>query len=213
MNWRTTVVYLVILSALLGFYAYLRNREQPPAEITVTPEAVEETRYLFSPADGNPASISIVAKTGEAVEVARDADNAWRVIVPVEAAAEQGAAEAAASQVSSLRILGSVPDMDLELVGIAEPDYILNLKFANGKERTFKVGVVTPTESGYYVQDAAGGDVLILSKSSLDALIGMLTTPPYAETLTPSPIPTETPIPSATPADGTPVNETATAQS
>lgn len=210
---RSTIVYVVILLVLVGFYAYLRNREQPPAEITVTPEAVEEERYLFSPADGSPNSIRIIAKSGEVVELARDTNNAWRVILPFEAAAEQGSSEAAASQVTSMRVLESVPNLDPDLVGINDPDYLVNLKFANGKERTLKVGVVTPTESGYYVQDAAGGDVMIVSKSSLDSLFGMLTFPPYAETLTPSPIPSETSTPDLTPEAGTPVDETVTPQS
>lgn len=210
---RSTVVYIVILAALAGVYYYLDNREQPVADITVTPEAIEETRYLFTPEDGSPDSIRIVAKSGEFVQVTRDADNAWKVILPFEGAAEQGAAEAAASQVTSISILDSVPNIDLELVGVNDPDYIVNVHFANGKERTLKIGVVTPTESGYYVQDAAGGEVFIVSKSALDALFGMLTTPPYVETPTPSPIPTETPVPSSTPEAGTPVNETATPQS
>lgn len=212
---RSTVVYLVILLALAGAYFYLKNREQPAADIAVTPEAtLEETRYLFTAADGVPTSIQITATTGELVEVARGADNAWKVMLPIEMAAEQGASEAAASQVTTMRVLESIPQIDLNVVGLLEPDYILNVKFNNGQERTINIGVVTPTANGYYVQDASGGDVLIVSKSSLDSLIGMLTSPPYLETPTPSPIPTETPIPvSATPELDTSPTVTATPSS
>jgi hypothetical protein len=191
MNWRSTVVYVVILVALLGFFAYLRNREQP-AEIALTPEAtMEEISYLFTAADGVPTSIRITAKSGEVVEVARDADNAWKVILPLESPAEQGSSEAAASQVTTMRVLESIPTIDLDLVGLNDPDYTLDITFSSGQERTVKVGVVTPSESGYYVQDASGGNVLIVSRSSLDSLIGMLTNPPYLETPIPSPIATE----------------------
>jgi hypothetical protein len=212
MNWRSTIVYLVILLALLGFLAYLRNREQPAADIEVTPEAtLEEIRYLFTAADGLPTSIRITAKSGEVVEVTRDAENAWRVMQPFEGLAEQGSAEAAASQVTTMRVLDSIPNIDLDLVGVNDPDYTLQIQFDSSKERTIKVGVVTPTETGYYVQDAAGGDVLIVSKSSVDSLLGMLTFPPYLETPTPSPIPTETQIPvTATPEAVTPTSATAT---
>lgn len=207
---RSTVVYIVILLALAGAYYYLKNREQPAAEIEITPEATqEEITYLFTAEDGTPTSINIAAQSGEAVEVARDADNAWRVTLPVEGMAEQGAAEAAASQVTTMRVLESIPQIDMDLVGLTDPAYTLRVQFSNGQERTLNVGVVTPTESGYYVQDAAGGNVLIVSKSSLDSLLGMLTMPPYLETPTPSPVPTETlQPPTATPAAGT-----ATAQS
>jgi uncharacterized protein DUF4340 len=212
---RSTVVYIVILLAMLGTFYYLRNREQPSADIEVTPEPTQETiTYLFTAADGVPTSLHIEANTGEVVEVARDADNAWRVILPIEGAAEQGSAEAAASQVTTMRVLESIPQIDLDLVGLSDPAYILNVTFSGGKERTVNIGVVTPTESGYYVQDAAGGDVLIVSKSSLDSILGMLTLPPYLETPTPSPMPTDTQLPvTATPEAGTPTDGTATPQS
>ncbi len=208
---RSTVVYIVILLALVGTFYYIKNRKQSTADILVTPSASEATTYLFTAEDGVPTSIRIVAKSGETVEVARDAENTWTLLLPIKAKAEQGAAEAAASQITTLRVLDTVPNVDLDLVGVKVPDYLLKVKFSNNKERTIKIGVVTPTESGYYVQDAAGGDVLIVSKSSLDSLLGMLTSPPYLETLTPSPVPTETPIP-PTPAPETPTNETVTPQ-
>ncbi len=209
---RSTVVYLVLLLALIGTYIYFKNREQPATDVSATPEATaEETKYLFTAEDGLPTSIQIVAKDGSVVEVARDADNAWGLNLPIEAKADQASAEAAASQVSTMRILDSIAkDIDPDVLGVKVPEYILNIKFSSGVERTVKVGVVTPTESGYYVQDASSGDVVIVSKSSLDALLGLLTAPPYLETPTPSPIPTETVLPaSATP---TPGNETATPQ-
>lgn len=202
---RSTVVYIVILLALAGAYYYLNNREQPVADIEVTPEATQETvSYLFTATDGTPSSIHISAKSGEVVEVARDADNAWVVMLPVEGAAEQGSAEAAASQVTTMRVLESIPEIDLDLVGLTDPKYTLNVKFSSGQERTVNVGVITPTESGYYVQDASGGNVLIVSRSALDSLLGMLTLPPYLETPIPSPMPQE---------NGTPTDGTATPQS
>ena len=207
---RSTVVYIVILLAMAGAYFYLKNREQPAADLAVTPEAtLEEIRYLFTAAEGVPTSLRLTAKTGEVVELARDADNAWRVMLPIEAKADQAAAEAAASQVTTMRILESIPQIDLDLVGLKDPDYTLNITFDGGKERTVHVGVVTPTESGYYVQDDSGGDVLIVSKSSLDSLLGMLTRPPYLETPAPSPIPTETRLPvTSTPEAATPTAAT-----
>jgi hypothetical protein len=207
---RSTVVYITILLALAGTYYYLNNREQP-ADIVVTPESIEEITYVFTADEGVPSSILIEAWSGEAVEVARNADNAWTLTLPVEAGAEQGASEAAASQVTTMRILDRIPEIDLELVGLSEPNYVLTVKFNSGTERTLHVGVVTPTESGYYVQDASGGDVLIVSKSAVDSLLLLLTSPPYLETLTPDPTPSETPLDS-TPEAGTPATETPTPQ-
>jgi hypothetical protein len=181
---RSTVVYLLLLLVMAGVYYYLNNREQP-ADIAVTLEPESQVLYLFTADDGLPTSIRIEAKTGETVEVARGADEAWALILPVEAKADQAAAEAAASQVTTMRILDSVPDIDPEIVGLSIPEYTLIIHFTSGVERKAEIGVITPTESGYYVRNA-DGEIVIVSKSSLDSLLGLLTNPPYLETPLPS---------------------------
>ncbi|HEX5943245.1 MAG TPA: DUF4340 domain-containing protein, partial [Anaerolineales bacterium] len=111
------------------------------------------------------------------------------------------ASEAAASQVSTMRILDTVPDLDPGIIGLDDPEYVLTLKFTSGGQRTVDVGVITPTESGYYVRDA--DKTVIVSRSAIDALLGLLTNPPYLETPTPVPV---------TPEAGTPSSESATPQ-
>ena len=197
---RSTIVYIVLLLVLAGVYYYLNNRQQPAeVELTLEPgtEAVQE--YLFTAEEGTPTSIRIESKSGETVEVARGTDNAWVLTQPLEAKADQGAAEAAASQVTTMRILDTVPGIDLGIIGLDNPEYVLTLEFTGGGERTVDVGVITPTESGYYVQDA--DRTVVVSRSAIDSLLGLLTNPPYLETLTPAPV---------TPEAGTPSSESAT---
>ncbi|HET8671229.1 MAG TPA: DUF4340 domain-containing protein, partial [Candidatus Saccharimonadales bacterium] len=183
----STVVYLVLLLALLGAYFYLRNRPQAAdIELTVEPSAEATQAYLFSAEDGIPTSIRIESKTKGNVEIARDAENSWTLTQPVEAPADQAAAEAAASQVTSMRILDQVPDVDPKIVGLENPEYVLTVKFTSGGERTVDVGVITPTESGYYVRDAEG-EVVIVSRDAIDPLLSLLDNPPYLGTPTPDP--------------------------
>ena len=140
----------------------------------------------------------------------RNAENAWVVILPIEATAEQGASEAAASQLTTIRINDRLPNINPKDVGLDVPAYTLSVKFTNGVEQIAKIGVITPTESGYYV--SMDSEIVIVSRSAIDALIGLLTSPPYAETPTPSTIPataTQTPLP-PTPEPATATNETAT---
>jgi hypothetical protein len=197
---RSTVVYIVLLLALAGIYYYLNHRAKP-ADIAITPEPGTEVAQadLFAAAEGTPSSIRIASKTGQTVEMARDANNAWTLTQPIEAQAEQGAAEAAASQIMTMSILDTVPEIDPKIVGLETPEYVLTVKFTNGVERTVNIGVITPTESGYYVRDA-DGKVIIVSRSAIDSLLGLLDNPPYLETLTPSPISsaeTSTPLPAS----------------
>lgn len=207
---RSTVIYLLLFLVMAGVYYYLNNRPEPAdIAVTVEPEAVVE--YLFSSEDGIPTSIRVESKTGEVVEVARNAENAWALVLPFEASAEQGASEAAASQITTIRITDRLPNISPKDVGLDAPDYKLIVQFTSGVERIAEIGVITPTESGYYI--SMDGEIVIVSRSAIDALIGLLTNPPYAETPTPSPIPattTVTPLPSSTPEPATATNETAT---
>lgn len=197
---RSTVVYLVLLLALVGTYLYLHNRAKP-ADLAITPEPSSEVSYLFTANQGTPSSIRVESNTGKTVEITGGGGNAWTLTQPIEAKADQGAAEAAASQVTTMRVIDKVPNVDLKVVGLDVPAYTLTIKFAGGAEQKVDIGVPTPTESGYYVRDASG-KVVIVSKDSVDALIGLLDNPPYAETLTPSPTVVETGTPS--PASQTP---------
>lgn len=183
---RPTVIYVLLFLVLAGAYYYLNNREQP-ADISLTVEPGSEVSYLFTAEDGLPASIRIESKAGEIIEVTRGADNAWAMTQPIEAKADQASAEAAASQVTTMQVLDTIPEVDLDIVGLTDPEYKLTIKFTSGVERTVNIGVITPTESGYYVR-GANGDIVIVSRSSVDALLGLLTNPPYLETPTPDAI-------------------------
>src|SRR5688572_6704656 len=205
---RSTVIYLLLFLVLAGTYYYLDNREQP-ADISLTIEPSAEVSYLFTAEDGLPTSIHIESKSGDTVEVTRDAENAWVMTQPIEGKADQASAEAAASQVATMQIVDTVPDVDPDIVGLTDPEYTLTIQFTSGVERKAEIGVITPTESGYYVRNS-NGDIVIISRSSVDALLALLTNPPYLETPTLSPIPlTETPIP-PTPEATTPSNATPT---
>lgn len=205
---RSTVVYLLLFVVMAGAYYFLNSREKTAdIALTLTPE--ETVSYLFSSSDGVPTSIRVEAKTGEVVELVRNANKAWALKLPVEASAGQGASEAAASQITTIRITDRLPNISPKDVGLDAPDYKLIVKF-DKVERIAEIGVVTPTGNGYYAR--SGNEIMVVSKSAIDAIIGLLTNPPYAETLTPSPIPataTETPLP-ATSEIATATNETAT---
>ncbi len=213
---RSTVVVLLLLVILAGVYFYVNNRAKSTDKtVSLTPEPpTKEVSYLFNAQDGIPNDIQVQSQAGETVELVRDEKNAWAVKLPVAMAADQGSAEAAASQLTTIQVTdklaaGAVNPND---VGLDKPQYILIVKYANGVERKANIGVVTPSESGYYAQLDSNNQIMIVSKDSIDALTSLLTNPPYAQTLTPSPTaptPTETAVP-PTPEPATPTQATAT---
>ena len=72
------------------------------------------------------------------------------------------------------------------------------LGFVSGSTHKIEVGNLTPTSSGYYVR-FDGGKIYVIAQSGIDALLNLLTSPPFPATATPvaTPVPINTPTPSA----------------
>ena len=186
-TWITVLIFI----GLIGAAVYL-NRQKDTAEVEVTPAS--EPSYLFSTAaDGNPTSIEIKPAEGDAqrVKIARNAENAWALELPVEAEADQGLSEAAATQISALEILDPI-DADPAIFGLDNPAYVITLEFDGGKKHTLEIGDSTPTSKGYYVR-VDSDKMMIVDLSGIDSLLQLAAFPPYLVTATPEAAVTPTP--------------------
>ena len=185
-TWITVLIFI----ALVGAAVYL-NRQKDTAEVEVTPAS--EPSYLFSTAsDGNPTSIEIKPAEGrETVRLARNAENAWALELPVEAEADQGLSEAAATQISALEILDPI-DADPAIFGLDNPNYVITLEFDGGKKHTLEIGDSTPTSKGYYVR-VDSDKMMIVDLSGIDSLLQLAAFPPYLVTPIPETAVTPTP--------------------
>lgn len=185
-TWITVLIFI----GLIGAAVYL-NRQKDTAEVEVTPAS--EPSYLFSATtDGNPTSIEIKpAEGGETVRIARNAENAWALELPVEAEADQGLSEAAATQISALEILDPI-DADPTIFGLDNPAYVITLEFDGGKKHTLEIGDSTPTSKGYYVR-VDSDKMMIVDLSGIDSLLQLAAFPPYLVTATPEAAVTPTP--------------------
>jgi hypothetical protein len=180
---RPTWILLLILLALVGLLVYLNHERNLTTMAESTP--VEPVEFLLADTDGPPISISITDSQGKTVMIVRADSGSWIVDKPINAEAEQGAAEAAASQLTSLRVL-SKPDVPPEAVGLSPASYTLSLRFTSDKEKTVRIGDLTPTESGYYASINGNTGVVILDKTGVEALLDLLQSPPYLLTPTAS---------------------------
>ncbi len=193
---RNTWVLLVILLAVVGFSYYLKTyKAKQAAAATATPTSGTASTPLFSAADGQPTDITVKDSTGKMVAVARNSSGKWVLQAPTQADANQAAAEAAATQVTSLQVLSSVT-LGLDVVGLDKPAYTMSFVFSGGKSHTLEVGAETPIQDGYYTS-LDKGPVRIVDKQGIDALIQLLSQPPYAVTPTP-PVTVAPSLPAAT---------------
>jgi len=177
---RSTLIVLIILAALIAFSFYLKNQQ---ARQAARPAPTESSAALFTTADGSPTDIKIEAVAGSSVEFGRDATGTWVVKAPLAVPADQAASEAAATQVTGLRVLSGV-QLGLDVVGLDKPTDTLTVTFRSGNTHKLLIGSVTPIQNGYYCQ-LDGGSVTVIDKLGVDALLGLLTSPPYLATLTP----------------------------
>jgi hypothetical protein len=196
---RNTWVLLVLLVLLVGFAFYIKNRNaQQAAAITPTAASaggLASASPLFSASLGAPTEINVKDSTGKVVDVARNASGVWVLKAPIDAQASQAAAEAAATQVTSVKVLSTV-QLGFDVVGLDKPAYTMAFKFTNGSSHTLTVGALDPLQDGYYTS-LDGGSVKIVDKQGMDALIQLLASPPYAAT--PVPPATLTPIATTVP--------------
>ena len=178
---RNTWILLIILVLLVGGAFYFNNQKKTSASAT-TPTPAQT--FLFTSGDGNPTDIKIADTAGNSVELARNSTGTWVLKAPTADAANQSQAEAAATQLTSLNLLGNV-QIGLDVVGLDKPTYIMTVTFDNAKAHKVLIGSVNPIQTGYYVQ-VDGGQVQVADKSGIDSLVNMLTAPPYLATLTPT---------------------------
>lgn len=180
-----TLVAILILAALIAFAVYLnKQKESAPAEETPTVEPVA----LFAATEGSPSSIEVAPAEGEAVKIARNAENAWAIVLPNEVEADQGLSEAAASQVSALQVISPV-EGEASIFGLENPAYTITVEFATGTKHTLEIGDATPTNSGYYVR-LDNTRMLITDLSGIDALLQLQAFPPILVTPAPEVAPT-----------------------
>ena len=209
---RNTWIVLVLLVAVIGAAYYLNNRKAQQAASATPTAAAPGSGKLFSAALGEPTDITVKDTTGKTVEVARNASGQWVLKAPTDAPADQASAEAAATQVASLQVVSTV-QLDLNVVGLDKPAYMMSFTFKDNSKHTLAVGSITPLQDGYYTS-LDNGPVKVVDKAGVDALVQLLTQPPYAATPTPPitetptiqatntapPAPTETPAATGSPA-------------
>jgi hypothetical protein len=182
---RNTWVVLVLLVIVIGAAYYFNSRKAQQAA-TATPTGAagqSDSTSLFSASAGEPTDITVKDTTGKSVEVARNASGAWVLKAPTDAPADQASAEAAATQTTSLKVLSTV-QLELNVVGLDKPAYMMSFIFKDGSKHSLNVGSVTPIQNGYYTS-LDNGAIKIVDKPGLDALIGLLTNPPYVATPVP----------------------------
>lgn len=200
---RTSTWVTLAVSIFVVAIAYFINRNtQIAKEAEITPTVTEQ--FVFD-ATKTIKSIKVEPAEGPTTAIERNADNVWVLTQPEAAEADQALSEAAASQITSLKIIQTIEGSDPSIFGFDAPTYVITITFEDGASNKLEVGDNTPTNKGYYVR-LDGKDMFIVSLNSIDALSNLVDFPPYLHT--PTPTATATPLPTATPVSTSEVTPT-----
>jgi hypothetical protein len=193
-----TIVALALLVALAWYLQQPDNAFEKIGSADATPtNTLAPIVNLIDLQGGAVEALDITGPAGETVSMISQG-GVWIVKVPYEGLADQSAVQQIVGSIAYTTVTATFDkNPDLKLVGLDQPT-IITLTFTGGAQTVVKVGKATPTDSGYYVQ-VDDGPVQVVDKYYLDALLGLLTTPPFMYTATPSPTATEPPTGTVTP--------------
>jgi hypothetical protein len=210
MKGRHTLILLAVLAALAA-YAYFFEIKKPEESKTTA-----ETPKLFTYAPEDITALAVADTQGKTAAVQRVAQEDWKVVAPVQDAADSARVTGLVSRLASLtasRVLTEVNN--LADYGLVTPALTATLTISDGSKVNLFAGDQTPDKSGYYALRDKGPDVYIIFSSTVEDLQRLISEPPVQPT--PTPVVTATPtekftvLPTFTPTITPTVEITATA--
>ena len=181
---RNTWIALGVLVVLLAVAYYLpqtKGAEDAEEALPTSPpsQALLEARF------DRMVGLEIEDNPGQRVRFTL-VEGAWTLAEPEveEDQMDLGQINSAVNQVASLQVVTTLEsDLVPALIGLEEPAYTITLTFDDDQEIVIIVGAETTTGSGYYVQ-VVGDPAKVVSKFSLETLLGLVGDPPILPTPT-----------------------------
>ena len=195
-TWILLAVFVVVLGAAYGIQQ--TNLFGPQVSPTATPNP-----SLLDLTNNQVSGIQLVDQHGLNVVVKLGSNKQWSIVQPPDSQISQGNVQEILSELGGIAIQSTILNpLPLDSTGLQLPTYTLTLTYASGQTHIIKVGSLTATKSGYYIQ-LDSGNTVIVNQSGVDSIIEMLKSVTYTPTPT-NPPETATPIPSTPSTTATP---------
>jgi len=189
---RNTWIVLLIFAVVVVFaYFFPKIKQATAKKVVATPTTSISSLFTFE--NTQIASLRIQDSQGKAVAVKRDEAGLWVLTEPT-GDTDSDAVDSTVNQLVALQPQVNLdPVTDMSIYGLSKPVYYIYVTLNGGEKHTIIVGDVTPTKSGYYIR-LDENPPQVVGKYNLDAILGMLSKPPFKPTATPQPslTPTQT---------------------
>lgn len=190
---RSTLFVLFLFVVLLGIAVYLQRN--PLSKTDESSQTSTPAPSLLSLGTASIVSLRVESGDGKFVELSKTEENGWSLVSPVVGLADGSQVDSALTQLSSVKILSQIdPAPALSAMGLDESSKKIILGLDDNRTLKIEVGIETPTQSGYYLR-MDGGNPVVVSKYSVDTIIGFLDNPPVS----PTPVPVDTVEPTSEP--------------
>jgi hypothetical protein len=182
---RTTWIAIVLLIILVGTTFLVKNLTAGKPQETATP-AVPEA-FLIKEPFGTLKSIEIIDSSMNTFLMQLNGNNEWIILKPHGGSVDLAMVSETETQLNALKVISVLNEPpDLKELGLDPASFNVSLYYDSGVKKKFLIGSLTPSNNGYYLQ-TEDGKISIVSTSGIDAILNLLSSPPYAATLTPNP--------------------------
>ncbi len=200
---RSTWIIIIIFALVIGVAVLIEKTPLFQAAATPTPTLASKVLNLPT---GSITAVKLTDSLGPIVSVKINSSKVWEVIQPQNAQVDQGNMAELVSQLLSMAILSAPQNPPSnDAIGLSNPLHTLAISDFSNQEHTLKIGDLTPTSSGYYIQIDQAKPVIV-EKSTIDRVVELLSGVRATPTAPPQPTPnqtapavTETPAPTPTP--------------
>lgn len=161
MNFKTTILLLVVLAAVGAYFAveHFKGQNAPPP--------AQSTNKLLDIDSNNVKQVVITQPDGKKIALEKSGSQ-WRLTDPVNAPADSFAVDELLRQITGLMPRGQLPADQKASVGLDHPNYVIQLTTTDGKSHTVSVGDKSQLSDAMYVlvDDHTAPD--IVSSSAYD---------------------------------------------
>ena len=180
---RSTLIVLVLFGLILAVYLYLQKNPLPKATETAAVPTAQQALLTIDPA--SVVGVLIQDAQGKIVDMTLNGTE-WQFTQPITGTADSAAIQSALQQLGGVYILDNLttPPAD-ELMGFNQPAFSITLRLKTGQEARLVLGSETPLKDGYYAR-LDSPSAVVVSKSPLAALVGMVSNPPRLPIPTPA---------------------------
>ena len=181
-TWIVLVLFVVVIGAAVLVEKTPYFQPKPTPTSTTAPS-------LYS---GSPVAFTLVQSDGHTTSVKLQDNKTWVAVQPPSVPVDQGQMSELISEIQGIAILTTLPTPPpADGSGLGSPTDTITITDASNQQHTLKVGVKTPTSSGYYVQLDQNNPVIV-DTTTIDGIIQILSG--VGATPTPTASPTANPL-------------------